>query len=116
LITKRRLYKLLRGTLSKQWVAALKLVTKSLNETPLQRLGWLQPNDLTPEIGSVLVDKAKKQHNLPILKEPTYSEQKLNSIQNQSDLKVGDYVYKNFDQKLFDKSFDVSVKWLIILF
>lgn len=59
---------------------------------------------------SVIVDKAKNEHNVPILKEPTYNEQKSNSAQYQGDLQVGDYVYKQFDAKLFDKSFDVSVK------
>jgi len=109
LITKRRLYKLLRGTLSQNWVDGLRLVTKSLNETPLKRLGWLTPNDITSEVGSVLVDRAKKLHHLPIEKEPTFQQQQENTENYSGDLSVGDYVYKDFDAKLFDKSFDVSV-------
>ena len=50
------------------------------------------------------VDEAKKQHNIPVIKEPTYKEQSENSRDNITDLKEGDFVYKDFDQKLFDKS------------
>jgi len=109
LITKRRLYKLLRGTLSQNWVDGLRLVTKSLNETPLKKLGWLTPNDITSEVGSALVDRAKKEHHLPIDKEPTFLQQKQNIENYSGDLNIDDYVYKDFDAKLFDKSFDVSV-------
>lgn len=99
---------LLRGTLSKNWVAVLKKVTDAYNNTPLQRLGWLKPNQITSEASSALVDRAKHQNNIAILKEPTFQEQNLNKEEIQ-DLKVDDYVYKDFEFKLFDKSFDVSV-------
>jgi len=73
-------------------------------------LGWLTPNDIRSEIGSVLVEKAKASYNLPISKEPTYSEQRANQNEYKGKIKLSDYVYKQFDSKLFDKSFDVSVK------
>jgi len=109
LILKRKLYMLLRGTLSQDWVSALKTVTKGLNNTPIQRLGWLKPSDINSEAGSVLVERAKKSHNIAIDKEPTYLEQRLNQAHYDGKLKVSDYVYKQFELKLFDKSFDVSV-------
>lgn len=101
---------LLRGTLSQLWVQQLKNVTDSLNNTPLRRLGWLKPIEIKSEIDSALVEKAKKEHGIEVLKEPTYLEQRENS-ENKSDLKVNDFVYKDFDSKLFDKSFDVSVQF-----
>jgi len=101
---------LLRGTLDTNWVSALKIVTESLNNTPIQRLGWLKPNDVRSEADSVAVDKAKEEHNIPIIKEPNYQTQRSNSENYKGDLKVSDYVYKQFDSKLFDKSFDVSVR------
>jgi len=70
----------------------------------------LKPNDVSSPADSFKVDQAKKQHNIPILKEPTYQEHKENSKNYQGDLKIGDFVYKHFDQKMFDKSFDVSVR------
>lgn len=108
---KRRLYMILRGSLSRDWVKFLPNVIRDINNTPVQRLGWLKPNDIVSEESSVLVDEAKRQHKVPILKEPTYEEQKLNTetAKTTTDLKQFDYVYKQFDSKLFDKSFDVSV-------
>lgn len=102
---------ILRGSLSRDWVKFLPNVIRDINNTPVQRLGWLKPNDIVSEESSVLVDEAKRQHKVPILKEPTYEEQKLNTetAKTTTDLKQFDYVYKQFDSKLFDKSFDVSV-------
>jgi len=90
-------------------VKPLEIVTNSYNNTPIQRLGWLKPNDIVSPASSVQVDEAKRQHHIPILKEPTYKEQQENTNNYAGDLKVNDYVYKDFDSKLFDKSFDVSV-------
>ena len=53
---------------------------------------------------------AKKEHNISENKLPTYQEQKLNQENYSGDLKQGDYVYVDFVEKLFDKSFDVSVR------
>lgn len=111
-IVKRKLYMLLRGTLSQKWVAALNNVVKSLNNTPIKRLGWLRPIDIQSEVGSAFVDQAKRDNNVPILKEATYVEHRHNITSYSGDLKVLDYVYKDFDKKIFDKSFDVSVSWL----
>ena len=107
---------LLRGTLSQDWVKVLGKVNSGLNDTPIQRLGWLKPNNATSEISSVLIDQAKEKYHIPIVKEPTYSEQKENATNYRGDLNVNDYVYKDFDSKLFDKSFDVSVRimWLLL--
>lgn len=99
----------LRGSLSKSWVKRLRTITDSLNKTPIRRLGFLRPIDITSEVSSTFVDKAKNDHNVQISKEPTYSEQIENNKSYQGDLKVSDYVYKQFDSSLFDKSFDVSV-------
>jgi len=71
----------------------------------------LKPNDIKSEIGSALVDAAKQEHKIPITKEATFKQQKSNSESYKGDLQVGDYVYKQFDAKLFDKSFDVSVRF-----
>ena len=43
---------------------------------------------------------------LPNLEEPTYEQKFLNQKQYKGDLKVGDYVYLDFTEKPFDKSFD----------
>ena len=99
----------LRGELSKHWELYLPKVTEALNQTPLKRLGWLAPNAITNQVGSVAVDKARSEIGLPNLEEPTYEQKILNQKEYKGDLKVGDYVYLDFTEKPFDKSFDISV-------
>ena len=108
-IVKRKLYLTLRGELSKHWELYLPKVTEALNQTPLKRLGWLAPNAITNQVGSVAVDKARSEIGLPNLEEPTYEQKILNQKEYKGDLKVGDYVYLDFTEKPFDKSFDISV-------
>jgi hypothetical protein len=104
----------LRGTLSKDWVKLLEIVVESLNNTPTKRIGYLTPNSINSEIDSVKVIEAKKAHGLTIIKEPSYTDQTKNQenyMKSENNLSVGTYVYRDFNQKLFDKSFDVSVSY-----
>lgn len=101
---------MLRSGLTQEWFTLLKKATNSYNETPIERLGWLKPNDISSPADSYKVDQSKLQHKIPIVKETTFEEKRENVKNYSGDLKIGDYVYKDFDQKLFDKSFDVSVK------
>ena len=103
---------LLRSELSRKWVENLPIVVESFNSTPLKNLGYLRPNDIQSELDSVLVDMKKSEQNISTFKEPTFSEQIKNQENYQKDnskLQAGDYVYLNFNEKLFDKSFDVQV-------
>ena len=110
-LVKKKLYMLLRGTLSKDWVKSLPSVVESLNNTPTQKLGWLTPNSIHSEVDSVLVQKAKKQQNISTYNEPNYHIQRKNqqNYEHTKNVQVNDYVYLDFDEKLFDKSFNVSV-------
>jgi len=109
-LVKRKLYLMLRAQLSQHWEEFLPKVTNSLNETPLKRLGWLTPNSIINQAGSVAVDNARKAIGLSINEEPTYEEKIANQNNYKGDLKVGDYVYLDFNEKAFDKSFDISVR------
>ena len=111
LLVKKKLYLLLRSQMKHTWVSFLPKVVESLNNTPLKRLGWLTPNSIHNEASSVLVRNAKKKYNILENKLPTYQVQKLNEKNYSGDLKQGDYVYVDFVEKLFDKSFDVSVRF-----
>ncbi len=109
---KKKLFMLLRSELSRKWVENLPIVVESFNSTPLKNLGYLRPNDIQSELDSVLVDMKKSEQNISTFKEPTFSEQIKNQENYQKDnskLQAGDYVYLNFNEKLFDKSFDVQV-------
>ena len=109
LLVKKKLYLLLRSQMKHSWVQYLPNVVKSLNNTPLKRLGWLTPNSIHDEASSVFVRNAKKTNNILEENLPTYKEQKQNEENYSGDLKKDDYVYVDFVEKLFDKSFDVSV-------
>lgn len=113
-IVKKKLYMSLRGTLSQDWIKLLEITVNALNKTPTPRIGFLTPNSINSEIDSVKIQEAKKAHNIKILKEDNFKKQ----LKNQKDFyesttqkfKINDYVYLDFNQKLFDKSFDVAVK------
>lgn len=109
-LVKKKLYMLLRGILSQNWASRLQKVVEQLNHTPLKRLGWLSPESITAIKDTVKVNAAKSKNNIDIYKEPTYTEQQNNKITYKGDIREGDFVYLDFDEKLFDKSFDVSVR------
>ena len=102
----------LRGTLNQNWVESLEKIVLSMNNTPIKRLGFLKPNDITTEIDTVFVRLAQKENNVKVNKEQSLEEQKqnqINYVSSQTNIQVNDYVYRDFDQKLFDKSYNVSV-------
>ena len=101
---------MLRSELRHRWVHFIPNVVNSLNNTPLQRLGWLTPNSLHNEAATVFVKEARAKNNIPPIITPNYSQMKKSQSEYDGDLKVNDYVYLDFNEKLFDKSFDVSVR------
>ena len=117
LLVKRKLYMTLRAQLSNDWCAYIQTVVNGLNNTPLKKLGWKTPNSIHDEADSVAIDKARKLNKIPTFELPTYQKQHENQKNYKGDLKVGDYVYIDFNEELFQKSFDVSVcKKIEVLF
>lgn len=114
LTLKRRLYMMLRSELSKNWIHYLPIVTNSLNNSPLESLGFLKPSDIRTEADSVKVDEALRKNGIsPKESLPTFQEQNENQKnyeQNKKNLQTGMYCYLSFDEKLFDKSFDIAVR------
>ena len=101
---------ILRSELSQKWVSYLKTTVQGLNNTPMKRLGWLTPSSIKDERDSVRVQNAKSQEGINVIKPLTYKQQSENQLNYKGDLQKEDYVYLDFPQKIFDKSFDVSVK------
>ena len=111
-IVKRRLYMTLRGSLNQNWVKFLEIVVQNLNNIPNVKLGFLKPNAINNEADSVAVSNAKRELNIDIFREPDFKQQQKNQKNYESsktEFQAGDYCYLDFDEKLFDKSFDVVV-------
>lgn len=111
-LVKRRLYMLLRSKLSKNWVKYLPMVIQSLNNLPIKKLGFLKPKNIVSEKSSVYVDKALEKYSIMKVKQPTFEEQLQNEhfdSVNFKTFKIGDYVYKQFNVKLFEKKYNIAV-------
>ena len=119
---KKVLYRFMRSSLSHNWAAATQKVVRSLNATPLKKLGYLTPDSIRSEESSVFVDEALKKHHLEVLKEPTFTQQLRNETKydektetNKKLLKKFDYVYVDLKSSgAFDKSYDILVMKLRI--
>jgi len=117
LTIKRRLYKILRSTLSQNWPQLIHQVANDQNIVPQKSLGFLKPEEINSPYDSAKVTKAKKLHGIEIYREPNFIEQNLNNdkyINDSKNLQVNDYVYIDFKQELFGKSFDIQVFLIII--
>ena len=100
--------------LDQDWVKYLENVVESMNQTPLQKLGYLKPVDISSQFDTVIVKSNKKHLNIPIYSPPNFKIQEENqkNYEKTSDLQLNDFVYLDLDEKLFDKSYDVSVSTL----
>lgn len=111
-ILKRRLYKLLRGTLSQDWPSYIEKIVNDYNNTPLKKIGFLKPNEInsvfdSKKIRDALYSQGIDQPNQPTYKDLQASQQ--NYEQNKNDVQKDDYVYVNFPDSKFGKSFDYQV-------
>jgi hypothetical protein len=108
---KKRLYKMLRGTLTQNWPELLTKVVEDYNNTPLKKLGWLTPNSIKTEYDSLKVEEAQKKAGFSPFREPNIEMRKLNNenyFKNSSNISLNSYVYLDFNESLFGKSFDVQ--------
>jgi len=113
LTIKRRLYKILRNNLSQDWPKIIETVANEQNNVPQKSLGFLKPSDINSPYDSAKVTKAKKLYKIETYRESNFKEQianEKNYANNDKNLKVNDYVYVDFKQDIFGKSFDVQVK------
>ena len=75
----------------------------------------MTPNQIKNPSDSLQVQKAQLQNHVQQYNEPSFKQQKANQshyLEKPSSYKVGDYVYVDQEEKLFDKSFDIKVRIL----
>lgn len=109
---KKRLYKMMRGNLTKDWPFYLKRIQEDFNNTPRKKLGYYCPNDIRNRYDSYFINKARaslklKQIVLPSIEQQIANEEAFKN--NKKALKPNDFVYLNLKQSIFSKSFDVQV-------
>jgi hypothetical protein len=109
---KRKLYMMLRSQLNQNWTDYIAKVVESFNNTPIKKLGWLAPSVINSKLDSLKVSDARKSHNIEVFKEPNFKDQLSNQKNQTSKFKLNDYVYLTFNEKLFDKSYDVQVIYI----
>jgi hypothetical protein len=114
---KRRLFLMLRANLSHNWVKYIQYVVNGHNDTPIKKLGWLKPNQIHSEFDSTLVESQKQKFNIKTYHEPDFETQRKLQLKHKDDkkkLQIGDFVYLDLNEKLFDKSFDIQVTFIYI--
>ena len=116
---KKKIYRFMRTSLTQKWVDAIPKVVKSLNSTPIKKLGFLTPASVVNEASSVAVDEALKKNNLEVPTDPTYQEQAKNqasydseSLKSEKLLKKHDFVFVDLKSSAFDKGYDILVSEL----
>lgn len=110
---KRKLFLILRSQLSENWPKFIRDVVNGYNNTPLKKLGFLTPNDIKSEKESVDVQVNKNLQNIETYRQPNLAKQNENKEQyetKKNKLQIGDYCYKFFDEKVFDKKYNISVR------
>jgi hypothetical protein len=110
--TKKRLYMMLRGNLTQNWVKYLPIIVEQHNNSPNEKLGGLTPNSIHSEYDSVLVNQRLKKTKKEIYQEPTYQEQISNKKiyeNNTNNIQANDYVYLSTKEDQFSKSYDTKV-------
>ena len=104
---------LLRSQLSENWVKFIKVVVEGFNNTPIKKLGYLKPNEIKSERDSVQIDINNSSKASSYL--PSFTIQQTNQKlyeDNKNLLQPGDFCYKFYDEKLFDKKYNISVRMI----
>ncbi len=103
-LVKRKLFRLMRTLLTKNWPKYLSYVVKSLNNTPNQAIGGLKPSAIQSRTDTPLVDRAIGFHpDVPFL---VQKEEQRKYESNPEKLQIGSYVYVNYPPSSLEKSFD----------
>ncbi len=103
-LVKRKLFRLMRTLLTKNWPKYLPFVVRSLNNTPNAAIGGLKPSLIKSRKDTPLIDEKIGFHpDVPFLKQ---QQNQLLYEANPKKLQVGSYVYVNYLPSALEKSFD----------
>jgi hypothetical protein len=109
---KKRLFMMMRGNLTQNWVKYLPLIVEQHNNTPNEKLGGLTPNNIHSEYDSALVAERLQKQNKQSYHEPSFQTQISNMElykTNPNNIQENDYVYLSSKEDQFSKSYDTKV-------
>ncbi len=112
-LVKRKLFRLMRSLLTKDWPKYLPFVVRSLNNTPNEAIGGLKPSLIQSRKDSPLIDNRIGFH--PDVPFDQQKQQQKKYEMNPKKLQVGMYVYVNYPASALSKSFDSPNYQLFII-
>ncbi len=115
LLVKRRLFRLLRTLLTRDWPKYLENIVQNLNNTPNPAIGGLKPNEIEHRTDTPLIDKKIGFHPDVSFEMQMKNQREYEKNKKPSSLQVGNYVYVDFPPSSFEKSFDTKNFQLFIV-
>lgn len=116
-LVKLKLYKILRSELTQDWVQYLPIVVKALNDRPVKALGNVKPSSINSFLDDVKIREAQSTNKVNPYHEPDYESQNRNQAAYEASsnkFQLGAFVYLDFKQMTFDKSFDTQISILFM--
>ena len=107
-MVKRRVYRLCRSLLRKNWPKYFTQIVNSINNSPNAGIGFLRPSSITSPLDDPKVDLVKG-----VPEDVSFQDQEINQQRyeatGQKNLQVGDHVYVDFAPSNLAKGFDSPV-------
>ena len=113
-LLKRKLYLMMRSSLSDDWPKFVPFAVKALNSVHSKKLGGMTPGEVNSFFDDVKVRQAQADNCVQVYEEPDYKQQDLNQKAYESStnsLQVGTFVYLDYKPTAFDKAFDKQVSF-----
>jgi hypothetical protein len=108
----------MRSQKTQDWVKNLPIATGLVNQRPLRRIGNLSPGSINTLVDDVKIRQAIGETCLYVPPIQNYKEQNLQQKKYEKSGKfhIGDYVYLDYKETTFAKSFDLKVSYFYIKF
>ena len=116
-LVKRKLYLIMRGERSKNWVKYLPIAVSLLNSRPLKRNGNVAPGSVNSMFDDIRIREAREAHHTAVPEEATWREQnelQANYEHSKGNFQKDDFVYLDNKEKTFAKSFDPKISIIFI--
>lgn len=100
------LFRMCRVEMDDEWEKFLPVVVQHYNDTPLKAIGGVKPGDIKSPLDDPLIDEKMSSPKLPSPKEMDAQQRAYEA--DDKKLQVGQYVFADAKESLFDKSFEIK--------